>query len=137
MRTTQLDLRVPSFSDKARVSFQLVQLLDDDDRPTPQLGRQQRQLDVLAVLVAVADQQRARLVVDRQHAEQLGLAADLERQRPFDPAFAHALDDVELLVDLDRIGQVVGAAILGLGDGLGERPLNITHATVQDLIETE
>ena len=56
----------------------LAEAVDDDDRRAPEALRQQGGLDVGAVLVAVADDQRAGRVEKRQRDEQLGLAAGLE-----------------------------------------------------------
>ena len=54
---------------------QLGRLLDDEDDRAAQLRGEQRGLDVLLVLVAVADDQRLLVVEQRHDREQLGLAS--------------------------------------------------------------
>jgi hypothetical protein len=68
--------------------LQLAELLDHRDDVAPELGREDHGLDELAVLEAVADD-RHRLVAragrQRQHREQLGLAARLEPEVQLTP----------------------------------------------------
>ncbi len=56
----------------------LVESVDDDDRVAADPLGEERRLDVGAVLVAVADDERARRVEERQRDQQLGLAPGLE-----------------------------------------------------------
>jgi hypothetical protein len=58
--------------------FHLARLLDHDDRIAAELLRQERGHDVLVVLVPVADDERVGVVEEREHDQQLGLAAGLE-----------------------------------------------------------
>ena len=92
----------------AQDRLELGELLDHDDRRDAELGREQRRLDVLVVLVAVADHQRACAGLQRDHGEQLGLAADLEAHAVVRAFRQERLDDVSLLVDLDREDAAVG-----------------------------
>jgi hypothetical protein len=59
--------------------LQLGFLLDDDEGLQAQLAPDQRQADVFAVLVAVADD-RCRPAAQRQHGHQLRLAAGLQAE---------------------------------------------------------
>jgi hypothetical protein len=60
--------------------LELGELLDDEDHVQTELRGEQRRLDVLLVLVAVADDERLGVVEHRHHGEQLGLAAGLEAE---------------------------------------------------------
>jgi hypothetical protein len=53
--------------------IELRRLLDHEDDGAAELRRQERGLDVLLVLVAVADDERLVVLVDRHDGEQLGL----------------------------------------------------------------
>ena len=70
--------RMPSSRDVLSDEVELAEAVDDDDRRAAEPLREQRGLDVLAVLVAVADDQRAGRVEQRERDQQLGLAAGLE-----------------------------------------------------------
>ena len=90
---------------------ELGRLLDDEDDRLAHLRREQRGLDVLLVLVAVADDQRLVVLVDRHDREELGLAAGLEAvvERPAE--LDDLLDDGAVLVDLDRVHAAVLAVV--------------------------
>ena len=91
--------------------IELGRLLDDEDHRLAQLRREQRGLDVLLVLVAVADDERLVVLVDRHDREELGLAAGLEAvvERPAE--LDDLLDDGAVLVDLDRVHAAVLPAV--------------------------
>ena len=97
-----------------------MKAVDDDDRGAAEALPEQRGLDVLAVLVAVADDQRAGRLEQRQRDEQLGLAARLQADVVLGAVLDDLLDHVALLVDLDRVHAAVGAAIAVLADGAVE-----------------
>jgi hypothetical protein len=82
---------------------ELGEAVDHEDRGAAEALRHERGLDVAAVLVAVADEQRARRVEQRERDDQLGLAADLEADPVRRAEADDLLHDVALLVDLDRV----------------------------------
>jgi hypothetical protein len=59
------------------MQLDLGELLDDEEGPTAEALGEQRGLDVLLVFVAVADDHGLGVVEEREHHEQLGLAAGL------------------------------------------------------------
>ena len=73
----------------------------------PELAADQRQADVFAILVAVADDQPAR-PRQRQHRHQLGLAARFQAEA-FAVVRGQRAGDAAMLVDLDRIDRRVAA----------------------------
>ena len=86
-----------------RDQLQLRELLDDDQHRAAELRRHQRGLDVLLVLVAVADDQRLFVVQHGHHGQQLRLGAGLQPVVVGTPELDDLLDDVAVLVDLDRV----------------------------------
>ena len=91
-------------------SCELGRLLDDDEGLQAQLAADQRQADVLAVLVAVADDQPAR-PRQRQHRHQLGLAAGFQAEALACVRCQRA-GHAAMLVDLDRIHRGVAAGVV-------------------------
>jgi hypothetical protein len=115
----------------------LVEAVDDDDRRAPQTLGEQRRLDVGPVLVAVADDQRARRVEQGEGDQKLGLAARLETDVLGGPVLHDLLDDVSLLIDLDRIHAAEAAAVAVLGDGGAKRGAEAFHAAGEDVREAD
>ena len=93
----------------------------DDDDLAPELLGEQRGLDVGPVLVAVAEDQGFGVVVQGERDQQLGLAARLDPEVEGAPVLDELLDDVALLVDLDRVDAAVAALVVVLDDRLLER----------------
>src|SRR5439155_1727883 len=60
---------------KAKQVRKLGELLDDDEDLAPELAAHQRQPQVLLVLVAIADGERLGIRVEREHEQELALAA--------------------------------------------------------------
>ena len=81
---------------------QLRGLLDHQDDVAAELRGEERRLDVLLVLVAVADDQRLFVLEHRHDGEQLGLGARLEAVVVRPAVLDQALDEVAVLVHLDR-----------------------------------
>ena len=101
---------------RAASSITIVQLgglLDHDEGVEPELAADQRQADVLAVLVAVADHDRA-AARQRQHRHQLGLGTGLEAEAVLAVGDQLA-GDVAVLVDLDRVDRGVAAVVVVVG----------------------
>ena len=97
--------------------------------------RQHRHLDELGVLEAVADDRRV-VVGQRRDGEQLGLRAGLEAEVILAAEVEHLLDDLALLVDLDRIDADVAAGVLVLGDGALEGFVDVLQAMLRGCRET-
>ena len=121
----------------ARIGVQLAHAVDDDDDLAAELLRQQRGLDVRAVLVPVAEDERLGVVLQRERHQQLGLGAGLEPEVEGPPVLDQLLDDVALLVDLDRVDAAVGALVVVLGDRLLERAAELLDARAQDVGEAD
>ena len=113
--------------------LQLGRLLDDDEGLQAQLAADQGQADVLAVLVAVADDQPAR-ARQRQHSHQLGLAARFQAEALAVVA-GQGAGHAAGLVDLDRVHGRVAAAVLPVLLGLGEGRLQLAQALAEDVRE--
>ena len=71
---------------------------------------------------------------DRQ---QLRLAAGLEAEAVLASEVEHFLDDLALLVHLDRIDAAVAALVLVLGDGALERRVNLAEPMLEDVGEAQ
>ena len=91
----------------AAYDVKLVQLLHHDEYSLAHLLRQQGQLDVALVLVAVADYERVALALHRDDGVQLGLRAGLEAEVELAPVADNLLDDGLHLVNLDGIDDEV------------------------------
>src|SRR5690606_10210342 len=85
----------------------LARLLDHDDDLVPELLAHEREADELLVLVAVADDQVVRPLRQREDRLELRLAADLEADAVRLAEGDDLLDDVALLIDLDRVDRGV------------------------------
>ena len=116
---------------------QLGELLDDDQHRAPQLRRHERGLDVLLVLVAVADDQRFFVVEHAHDRQQLRLRAGLEPVVVGPPELDDLLDDVAVLVDLDRVDALVLALVAVLGDGAAEGLVQLDDAALEHVREAD
>ena len=95
-----------------------------------------RHLDELGVLEAVADDRRV-VRRHRRHGDQLRLGAGLEAE-PVRPAVVEdLLDDLPLLVDLDRVDADVAALVAVLRDGRLERVVDVLEPVPQDVAEPD
>jgi len=113
--------------------LQLGRLLDHDERLQAQLAADQRQPDVLAVLVAVADDQATR-TRQGEHRHQLRLAAGFQAEALTVVAGqgpGHAL----MLVDLDRIDRGVATPVIPILLRLRERGLQLAQAIAEHVGE--
>ena len=77
------------------------------------------------------------VVLQGQGDQQLGLAARLDAQVEGPPVFDQLLDDVALLVDLDRVDAAVAALVLVLRDGLLEGAAELLDPGLQDVGEAD
>ncbi|MNM90848.1 hypothetical protein D3C81_1031260 [compost metagenome] len=113
--------------------LQLGRLLDDDEGLQAQLAADQGQADVLAVLVAVADDQATR-ARQRQHGHQFRLAARFQAEA-FTVVAGQGAGHSAVLVHLDRVHGGVAARIVPILLGLGERRLQLAQALAEDVRE--
>ncbi len=111
--------------------LQFRRLLDDDEGLQAQFAPDQRQADVFAVLVAVADDQPAR-PRQRQHRHQFRLAARFQAETLAVVA-GQGAGHAAVLVDLDRVHRGVAAGVVPVGLGLGEGRLQLAQALAQDV----
>ena len=112
-------------------------LLDHEDRRDAELRGEERHLDVLLVLVPVADHQARVAGEQRDDRDQLGLGADLEAHVVVLAFREQRLDDVPLLVDLDREHAAVGGLVAELLAGVVEGLVHRAHARPQDAVEAQ
>ena len=108
-------------------------LLDHDEHVVPELLPHQRQLDELAVLVAVADDGAA-LRGQRQHRHEFRLGARLQADGDVlggDDVLHHRF----LLVDLDRIQRGIAALVFEALDVRVEGAGELAHAVLQNIRE--
>ena len=73
----------------------------------------------------------------RERGDELGLGAGFETIMIALSELGDLLDDLALLVDLDRIDAAVFATVFGFLDGLAERFVDLRDAGVQQVAETE
>ena len=109
------------------------QLLDDDVDLVAELVADQRAADVGAILVTVADDDAAG-PRESEHGRQLRLAAGLDADT-LAAMRDDFLDDVALLIDLDRIDRGVATAISEFVDDGRERAGQLIDAVMQDVDE--
>ena len=117
-----------------RPSFRV--LFDHGDDVAADLEPQHRGFNELGVLEAVADDRRV-VVGQRHDRQQFGLRARFQAE-PVRPAeIEDLLDDLPLLVDLDRIDAAVSALVLVLRDGPLEGGVNLAEAVAKDVGEPD
>lgn len=114
---------------------QLGRLFDDDEGLQAQLAADQRQADVFAVLVAIADDQPTR-TRQRQHRHQLRLAARFQAEALTVMA-GQGAGHATVLVDLDRVHGRVAAGVVPFRLRLREGRLQLAQALAQDVRETQ
>ncbi len=103
---------------------QLFELFDDHDHLLVQFGPEQRHANETGVLVTVADNQAALLVLHGQAGEQLRLAADFQAELEGLARIQNLLHHLAQLVYFDREDAAVFALVIELGNGIAERQVN-------------
>ncbi len=116
--------------------FELAVLFDNRDDLAAHLLRQHRHLDEFEILEAVADDRRV-VGGHRRHGEQFGLAAGFEAKAVLRAEVQHFLDDLALLVHLDRVNADVLALVLVLVDRVLKRAVDLTEPVLQDVGEAD
>ena len=125
------------FVGHAERGLELAHLLQHDEHLVPEPLAHQRQPHELLVLVAVADDEVVGLLGEAQHRLELRLAAALEAHAEGAAEADDLLDDVALLIDLDRVHRGVGTPIAALVDGALELGGQRGDPRVQDVGEPE
>ena len=97
--------------------FQFGEALDDRDDVLAQLAGENHHLDKFVVLEAVADDRRVVAVGDGEDGKEFRLRARLQAKVERLAKIEDFLDDVPLLVHLDRIDAAIIALILKFRDG--------------------
>src|SRR5262245_38283698 len=121
----------------ANNQLQLRELLDDGDDLLADLAGQNRHLDELIVLETVADDGRVGAIGQGKDGEQFGLGACLQAEVEWLAVVQDLLDDLALLVDLDRVDAAVTTLVLVLLDGRLERLLHLADAVAEDVGEAD
>ncbi len=106
-----------------------------DDLPADLLGVH-RHFDVFVILEAVADDWRI-VVGQRHHRQEFRLRSGFESEAVRPAVFEHFLNDLPLLVDLDRKYATVIAFVAVLLDGVLECAMNFSQAMLQYFAETK
>ncbi len=115
----------------------LAGALDHDEDLKPELDPQERQVDELLVLVAVADDVGFRVVHVRQGGDELRLAPGLQAVVVLGPEVADLVDDLLLLVDLDGVHAAVASLVPGVADRLLEALIEVRDGRVQEIAEAQ
>ncbi len=127
----RLDPQVGRFAEH---QLEFARLLDHDVHVETQASADQRQADVLAILVTVADDAATGRGAG-QHGHQLGLAAGLEADTV--TATGHdLLDHAALLVDLDRVDRPVSPGIAQAARHAVEGATQLADPVLQHVVET-
>ena len=111
-------------------------LLDDRDDGAADLLRQHRHLDELGVLEAVADD-RGVVVGLGGDREELRLRSRLEPEPVLAAEIQHLLDDLPLLVHLDRVDADVAAFVVVLRDRSLEGAVDVADPVAEDVAEAD
>ncbi len=117
--------------------LELGELLDDRDHLLADLAGEHRHLDELVVLEPVADDRRIRGFGQGEHGQQLGLGAGLEPEMVRLAKVEDLLDDVPLLVHLDRIDAAITALVVVLANGRAEGVVDLADAMAEDIREAK
>ena len=94
--------------------------LDYEEALKAHLDRVQAQIDELFILIAIADQAGVAVVEHGDGGDQLRLAACLKAMVVFPAELRHRLQDLLLLIHLDRVNSFILAGICGLANHLPE-----------------
>ena len=111
--------------------------LDDEDAAVSEHGGEEREVDELLVLVAVADHARLRVVERAEGGDELRLAAGFESVVEIFSETGDVLHDLLLLIDLDGEDAFVLALVFGLFDRLAEARVELVDAGFQDVADAD
>src|ERR1043166_825314 len=128
----RLDTELPGHGDDLA---QFLQLLDDHDDLLPQLGAKESDTDKVGVLVTVANNEAAKLALQREAGEQFRFAAYLQAEVKDLARVQDLFHDLAELVHLDREHAAVSALVIELGDGVAEGHVDGLDAVAQDVLK--
>src|SRR6185503_14548101 len=111
----------------------LAQLLEDDEDLVAKLLAHEGEAHELLVLVAVADDDVIGRLGEAEDGLELGLAAALQADPVRLAELEDLLDDVALLIHLDRIHGGVAAGVLEFGAGFVEARRERLDARAEDV----
>ena len=117
--------------------FQFVHLLDHEEDAASHLLGQQRQFDVVFVLVAVADDERVLVGIDSQYSVEFGFRAGLQTDVEFLAVAHNLLDHRSHLVHLDGIDDKVLGRVAILVGRLFEAFRDFLDTVVENIGETQ
>src|SRR5688572_29403083 len=103
----------------------------------PELLAHERQSHELGILVTVADDEMIGAFAEREHRLELRFASTLQPHPVRCPELHDLLDDVSLLIDLDRVDRGVAALVSELLNGRPELLAQRFYPRPQDLREPE
>ena len=117
--------------------FELGELLDDRDHLLADLAGEHGHLDEFVVLEAVADDGGIGRFGQGEHGQELGLRAGLDPEMVWLAEIEDLLDDVPLLIDLDRVDAAVTPLVVVLADGRAEGVVDLADAMAEDVGEAK
>ena len=117
--------------------LQLEQLFDDQGDVVADLGGVEHRLDILGILVAVADDRQVVAAGDGDAGHQFRLGADLKADIVAFAVLGDRLHHLALLVHLDGIEGLVLGRVLVLGNGALEDPVDAGNPPLEDVHEAE
>ena len=117
--------------------LELGELLDDRDHLLADLAGEHGHLDELIVLEAVADDRRIGRFGQGEHGQELGLRAGLDPEMVGLAKIEDLLDDMPLLVHLDRVDAAITPLVLVLADGGAEGVVDLADAMAEDVREAK
>ena len=126
----------PICRETAMIWRKFLELLDHQDDLLAQLDAHQRHADETGVLVAVANDQAAELVLQGQAGEQLRLAAHLQAEIVRLARVQDFLHHLAQLVDLDGKDAAILVLIIELGDGAAEGLVDGLDPVAQNVLKT-
>ena len=127
----------PGFLGNADDIVEFGELFDDDDDLLAEFTAQEREADVVVVLVAVADDQSLRTLVHGEGDHQLGLRTGLEAIIEVLAGGHDFVDHLAKLVNLDREDAAVVALVALILDRLGEQLVQLDDAMPEEVLEPD
>jgi len=109
----------------------LFRAFQHDHGVEAQLAAENGQPDELGILDPVADNQRVRGQLVRQRDHQFGFRPGLEPVTVAVAEFDDTVDNLRLLVDLDREHAAIGALVARAGDGVGKAVVDMADLVLE------
>ena len=119
------------------ICCKLLELLDHHDDLLAELEAEQRHADERGVLVAVADDQAPRVLLQRQRREELRLAADFQAEVKRLAGVENFFHHFAELVDLDRENAAIIALVIEFGDRAAKREVDGLDAVAENVLKPD